>query len=85
MTRRIAAAALVVCVSVLLLYLSRFWPVQLWTRQDLLAQAGLLPGGDMLRIWLRGTVFAPFDLLLWSGTVFVVLSWTEKLTQKLNS
>ena len=35
----------------------------------------------MVQIWLRGTPFAQFDLIIWAVASFLVLSWTEKLVQ----
>lgn len=69
----ISAAALV------LLYISRFWPFELWSRQSALGQFGLRPGGGMLQTWLRGTPFSQFELIVWAVLAFVSLSVVEKL------
>lgn len=79
--RRLVAVGLVVCVAAGLLYISRFWPFELWARQGWLDQAGWRPQGGMLLHWLRGTQFAQFELLIWVTGSFVALSVTEKLAQ----
>ena len=76
--RQILSIVVVICVAVVLLYLSRFWPVELWSRQSWLGQLGLRPAGGLLAQWLRGTPFAQFELLIWVTGGFLVLSWTEK-------
>lgn len=81
--KRVLAIFIVVLVSVALLYLSRFWPFQLWSGRSPLGQLGLRPGGNMIAVWLRGTSLAQFDLILWGVGSFMVLSWTERLVQRL--
>lgn len=79
MIRLIACAVIVLFVGACLLYLSQFWPYQLWTRQSWLGQIGLRPAGDMLRIWLNGTPLMEFSLLVWLCISFAALTLTEKL------
>jgi len=79
--RTACAVVLVLCVAVVLFYLSRFWPFDLWTRQSWLAQVGLRPQGGLLQLWLRGTGFAQFELIIWGVASFLILSITEKLVQ----
>lgn len=81
--RRILASVIVLIVAVVLLYLSRFWPFEFWTRRSFLGEWGLRPGGGMLQFWLRGTPFAQLELILWVVGSFVALTWTEKLVQLL--
>lgn len=81
--RYFLAIILVVVVSVVLLYLSMFWPFEFWARRSFLGEMGLRPGGDMIGFWLRGTPFAQFDLLIWIVGSFLSLTVTEKLVQKL--
>jgi len=83
--KRALAAVLALAVAVALLYVSRFWPAELWTRGSLLGELGLRPQGDMVRFWLRGTSFATFDLIVWAVGVFLVLSWTDKLLRLLTN
>ena len=81
--RRALSILIVLCVAIVLLYLSRFWPIELWGRRSPLGELGLRPGGGMVQVWLRGTPFAQFDLIIWAVGSFMVLSWTEKLVQRL--
>lgn len=62
-----------------MLYLSRFWFLDLWPRQGLFGWEALRPGGGLIGRWLRGTLFAPFELLIWAVGVFLVLTWTQKI------
>jgi hypothetical protein len=60
-------------------YLSRFWYLSLWSRDGLFGLAELRPQGGLLAQWLRGTVAAPFELLIWAIGCFIVLTWVQKL------
>jgi hypothetical protein len=75
---------LVCIITIVLLYISRFWPVELWARRgSMLSDLGLRPQGGLLRIWLRGTGFTAFELVIWSVLAFVTLSLLEKLNGRL--
>ncbi len=56
--RRALSILIVICVAIILLYVSRFWPVELWGRRGPLGELGLRPGGGMVQFWLRGTPLA---------------------------
>ncbi len=75
----IAAAIL----AIVLFYLSRFWFLSLWPRSGLLGIEALRPQGGLLGFWLRGTDAAPFELLLWAILCFLVLTWAQKLYDRL--
>ena len=77
--KRAMGIVLVVSVALVLLYISRFWPVELWGRPSVLAQIGLRPGGGLLLQWLRGTPFSQFELLIWAIHTFAVLTLTERV------
>jgi hypothetical protein len=79
MTRRVLSLLIVAIVTIILLYLSRFWVFDLWSRAGLFGVTELRPDGGLLARWLRGTPFAPFELLIWACGVFVVLTWVQKL------
>ncbi len=83
MARRIILLLLVVVLGIALLYISRFWPVQLWSRPGLFGLSELPPQGGLLGRWLRGTPFAPFELLIWVMWVFALLSGLQWIADKL--
>lgn len=74
--RRVVILLLMVVVAIILLYLSRFWGVRLWGRGELF---GLPPQGGLLAQWLRGTMFAPFELLIWATGSFLILTGLQNL------
>lgn len=81
--KRIFWLVLVAGVGVVMLYLSRFWIWSLWPREGLFGFAELRPQGGLLATWLRGTEFAPFELLLWAVGVFLILTLLQKLYDRL--
>lgn len=81
MVRRVLGLAVAVIATLLLWYLSRFWIFQLWPREGLFGIAALRPQGGLLGQWLRGTDFAPFELLLWACGVFLMLTLLQRLWQ----
>jgi uncharacterized membrane protein len=82
--KRIIWLTLAALVAAILLYLSRFWSLALWPRQGLFGIEGLRPQGGLVGQWLRGTDFAPFELLIWVVGAFLVLSVLQKLYDRLN-
>ena len=83
MTRRIIWMLITAALAVSLLYISRFWMFELWSRDGLLGIKALRPKGGLLAVWLRGTPMAPFELLIWMCGVFMALTWVEKLYNRL--
>lgn len=79
MMHRVIWLAVTVAAAVVLVYLSRFWVFDLWGRQGLFGVQELRPQGDLLSLWLRGTGAAPFELLIWAISAFLVLTGLEKL------
>jgi len=76
--KRILLLLIIFVLGTVMLYLSRFWIFDLWPRSGLFGIAELRPGGGLLGRWLRGTPFAPFELLIWATGVFVILTWVQK-------
>ncbi len=70
---------LMLIVGIIFLYLSRFWLFDLWGREGLFGWQELRPGGGLLGRWLRGTPFAPFELLIWATGVFLILTYLQKI------
>ncbi len=79
MIRHIVMIALMLLVTAILLYLSRFWIFSWWGRDGLLGFEALRPQGDLISRWLRGTDFRPFELLLWVVGGFLILTWLQKI------
>ena len=70
---------LVFIAALALLYISRFWPLELWARNGAMAELGLRPQGGLLQVWLSGTNLAAFELVIWAFIVFITLSFLEKI------
>lgn len=83
MLRRALILLLVAALGAVLLYLSRYWPVQLWGRPGLFGLSELPPQGGLLGRWLRGTPLAPFELLIWVLMVFGTLSLVQWVVNRL--
>lgn len=79
---RVISLIFTAIVGLLLLYVSRFWPFELWDRPGLFGWRELPPGGGVLQRWLRGTDFAPYDLILWFILSFLVLSALQAIFAK---
>ena len=73
-----AALVLVGLVAAVLVYLSRFWFLDLWPRAGLFGIAELHPGGGLVGRWVRGSWAAPFELLIWACGVFLLLGALER-------
>ncbi|WP_223423752.1 hypothetical protein [Tateyamaria pelophila] len=82
--KRIFWLGLVTGVGIVLLYLSRFWIWSVWPRSGLFGLEDLRPQGGLLATWLRGTDFAPFELLVWAIGVFLILTILQKLYDRLS-
>ncbi len=79
---RITGLILAILLAVFFLYISRFWIFGFWGREGLFGIEYLRPGGDILRRELRGTFFAPYDLLIWVAGGFVILSVLDNIWSK---
>lgn len=78
MIRRILLLMLMFIIGAIMLYLSRFWFLDLWPRSGLFGIVELRPDGGLLGRWLRGTPFAPFELLIWGTAVFLILTYLQR-------
>jgi hypothetical protein len=83
--RRVLPLASVALLAVVMVYISRFWFLSLWPRPGLFGLAELRPQGGLLGQWLRGTPVAPFELLIWAIGCFVLLTWAQKLHDRLTA
>ena len=77
--KRALILLLVALLGLIMLYLSRFWVFELWSRPGLFGLSELRPNGGLLARWLRGTPFAPFELLIWAAGVFLILTYLQKI------
>lgn len=75
--RRVIGLVLASVTGVILVYISRFWMFSLWSRDGLFGVNALSPNGGLLARWLRGTDWAPFELLIWVVLVFLVLTFIQ--------
>jgi hypothetical protein len=77
---RIGGIMLMVLLALIIAYASRFWPWGgFWSTEGAFGIAWLHPNGDWVRRSLRGTAFARFDLLIWGGLSFLLLSLVHAL------
>jgi len=83
--KRIFWITMATCVAAVLFYLSRFWTLSLWPRDGLFGIEALRPQGSLLGQWLRGTDFAPFELLIWAIGAFLLLTLLQKLYDLMNT
>ncbi len=81
--RRFLNLIIVSITGILLFYASRFWIFEWWDRPGLFGLKQLPPQGGLLQRWLRGTDLAPFELLIWVMASFIILTWLQKLFDKL--
>ncbi len=64
----------VAALSITAFYLSRFWIFRWWGRDGFLGLDWARPQGGLISVWLRGTEFSQFELLIWVLGIFAVLS-----------
>lgn len=81
--KRIILLILAALTGAILLYLSRFWIFDLWPRSGLFGVEDLRPQGGLLARWLRGTSFAPFELLIWATGGFLILTFIQNIVDRL--
>ena len=74
MIARLSSLAVVLLLGLVLFYLSQFWPFRWWSNQGLFGIEAIRPQGDLVSRWLRGTPFAPYDLLVWAIGAILTLS-----------
>ncbi|MEX3017552.1 hypothetical protein [Gymnodinialimonas hymeniacidonis] len=79
MIRRILFLSLTALLGLWFYYISRFWDFRLWDRDGLFGIEALRPQGGLLARWLRGTDFAPYELLIWVVAFFLALSILQKI------
>lgn len=83
MIQRVVALVLVALVALGLFYVSRFWNFRLWGNEGLFGIEQLRPRGGLLAVWLRGTIWAPYELVIWAVGSFLILTGLQKLLDRL--
>jgi len=83
MIRRALLLAITAALGVVFYYISRFWDFRLWGREGLFEIEALRPQGGLLARWLRGTDFAPFELMIWVVALFLALTVLQWLFDRL--
>jgi hypothetical protein len=79
MIHRLLWLLLMACVMLVLFYISRFWDFRLWSREGLWGIQALRPQGGLVAVWLRGTPFAPFELIIWAIGSVLFLTGLQSL------
>ena len=79
MLTRLSGLAAAALAGFALLYISRFWIFDLWSADGLFGISYLRPQGKLWLSWLWGTPLTPFDMLIWSVVVFLLLTAAENL------
>ena len=77
---RAVGITLAAALAVIIAYASRFWPWPgFWSAEGAFGVPWLHPNGEWVRRFLRGTMFARFDVLVWGALAFLLLSLAETL------
>ncbi len=82
MTDRILSLLLVALVALCLFYVSRFWDFRLWDNSGLFGIKALRPQGGLVAVSLCGTPLAPYELIVWAIGSVLILTWLQKLFDK---
>jgi hypothetical protein len=71
--------------TLILLYLSRFWIwVGPWSQDGLFGLKIIPPNGNMVNFWLQGTWWQSFDIIIWACGGFLLLSVLQRLAARLS-
>lgn len=82
---RFAGPLLALGLTLVLLYLSRFWIwIGPWSTDGLFGLKIVSPYGNMINFWLRGTSWQTFDILIWGCGAFVLLTLLQRLASLLS-
>jgi hypothetical protein len=68
--------------ATLIAYASRYWVFDLWPREGLFGIQGLPPQGDLVRRFLGGTIWSPFDIVIWAIAAFLLLSFVQAVADR---
>lgn len=84
--RALAGFTVSAVLTVIILYLSRFWIWKApWGNEGLFGQNLFSPNGNAINGWLGGTWIQDFDILIWGAGALVALSLLQRLKDRLFS
>ena len=73
--RRVLGSICVIVLTLILLYLSRFWIWRApWGDDGLFGAKLFWPDGNLVQGWLDGTWLAEFDIIIWGCGAVLLLS-----------
>ncbi|MEQ8824445.1 MAG: hypothetical protein RIC14_08730 [Filomicrobium sp.] len=82
--RHVIGLSIAALLTVVAIYLSRFWIwTAPWSTDGLLAIKALSPFGDRIRAWLGGTWLWDFDILIWGCSTILALSLLQIIARRL--
>lgn len=77
---RVTGPLLALGLTLILLYLSRFWIwIGPWSGDGLFGLKIFSPYGNMINFWLGGTWLQSFDIIIWGCASFVLLTLLNRL------
>jgi hypothetical protein len=66
--------------TLVLLYLSRFWIwVGPWSQEGLFGLKIVSQSGNLVNFWLQGTWWESFDIIIWGCGAFLLLTVLQRL------
>ena len=80
---RLIGLTAVIAFTAMLIYASRFWIwTAPWGRDGLLGMKLFPPWGNTVQLWLRGTVFSEFSIIIWGCGAIIALSIVHWLASR---
>lgn len=71
--------------TLILLYLSRFWIwVGPWSQEGLFGLKIISPYGNLVNAWLQGTWWQSFDIIIWASGAFFLLTVLHRLARRVS-
>jgi hypothetical protein len=83
MITRIAGLLTAFLLAAFIVYASRYWIFDLWVREGLFGMAWLPPQGGLIRSWTGGTMWSPFDIVLWGIATFLLLTLAQAIRDRI--
>ncbi|MGF1621074.1 MAG: hypothetical protein ACFCUR_10715 [Rhodomicrobiaceae bacterium] len=83
MITRIAGLLTAFLLAAFIAYASRYWIFDLWGREGLFGVSWLPPQGGLIRSWTGGTMWSPFDIILWGIAAFLLLTFVQAIRDRI--